>query len=89
MKFTEMLEARWNAADTLLCVGLDPNPARFPKALASKPDAIYEFCRGIVDATADLVCAFKPQIAYFASCGAEKELEASSATSTSTTRPSR
>ena len=57
MKFTEMLEARWNAADTLLCVGLDPNPARFPKALASKPDAIYEFCRGIVDATADLVCA--------------------------------
>lgn len=76
MKFTEMLEARWNAADTLLCVGLDPNPARFPKALASKPDAIYEFCRGIIDATADLVCAFKPQIAYFASCGAEKELEA-------------
>lgn len=73
--FTEMLRARTAAADSMLCVGLDPNPARFPKPLAGKEGALYEFCRGIVDATGDLVCAFKPQIAYFASCGAESELE--------------
>lgn len=75
MTFTEMLEARWQGADTLLCVGLDPNPSRFPAELADRPDAILAFCREIVDATADLVCAFKPQIAYFASCGAEDQLE--------------
>jgi orotidine-5'-phosphate decarboxylase len=38
-------------------------------------DAIEEFCKAIVDATGDLVCAFKPQIAYFAAVGAEKQLE--------------
>lgn len=75
MKFTEMLRARWRNADTLLCVGLDPNPKRFPEELADSPDAIYEFCCGIVDATADLVCAFKPQIAYFASDAAENALK--------------
>ena len=74
MKFTEMLRARWRNADTLLCVGLDPDLARLPEELAGKPDAIYSFCTGIVDATADLVCAFKPQIAYFASEGAEDAL---------------
>lgn len=75
MKFTEMLKERWEKAGTLLCVGLDPNPSRFPEELKGRPDALYEFCRGIVDATHHAACAFKPQIAYFASCGAEKELE--------------
>ena len=76
MKFTEMLSERWQNADSLLCVGLDPNPTRFPHELAVREGAFFDFCRGIVDATADLVCAFKPQIAYFASCGAEDELKA-------------
>ena len=75
MTFIDMLEARWHAADTLLAVGLDPDPARFPAHLRGRADAIYEFCRAIVDATADLVCAFKPQIAYFASARAEEPLE--------------
>ncbi len=75
MKFTEMLRRRWEGADSLLCVGLDPNPARFPKALQGAERPIFDFCREIVDATADLVCAFKPQIAYFASRRAEAELE--------------
>ena len=43
MKFTEMLRARWRNADTLLCVGLDPDLARLPEELAGKPDAIYSF----------------------------------------------
>ena len=75
MKFVEMLKARWGAADTLLCVGLDPEPARFPEHLRSSDDSIFEFCKSIVDATADLACAFKPQIAHFASEGAEDALQ--------------
>jgi orotidine-5'-phosphate decarboxylase len=62
--------------DSLLCVGLDPDPVRIPRHLAGQSDAIFTFCRAIVDATADLVCAFKPQIAYFAAHRAEEQLEA-------------
>jgi len=62
--------------DSLLCVGLDPDPLRIPRHLTDRSDAIFEFCRAIVDATADLVCAFKPQIAYFAAQRAEEQLEA-------------
>ena len=76
MTFTDMLKERWQNANSLLCVGLDPNPTRFPHELVGRDTAIYDFCTGIIDATADLVCAFKPQIAYFASCGAEAELKA-------------
>jgi orotidine-5'-phosphate decarboxylase len=56
-------------------VGLDPDPKQFPASLKGEGGAILSFCRDIVDATADLVCAFKPQIAYFAACGAEDQLE--------------
>ena len=60
---------------SMLCVGLDPEPMRFPAGMQGKPDKIYDFCAAIVDATTDLVCAFKPQIAYFAAHGAEDQLE--------------
>ena len=59
----------------MLCVGLDPDVSRFPTSMRGSVDAIEEFCKAIVDATGDLVCAFKPQIAYFAAVGAEKQLE--------------
>jgi orotidine-5'-phosphate decarboxylase len=55
-------------------IGLDPDPTRLPAHLRDSEDAIYAFCRAIVDATADLACAFKPQIAYFASSAAEEQL---------------
>ena len=76
MHFMSALRAAWQRHNSLLCVGLDPDPARFPAHLQGRPDAILEFCKGIVDATADLVCAFKPQIAYFAAQRAEDQLEA-------------
>ena len=61
----------------MLCVGLDPDPARFPAAAATaRPTRSTRFCTAIVDATADLVCAFKPQIAHFAAQRAELQLEA-------------
>ncbi len=76
MTFIESLNAAWTRNDSLLCVGLDPDPTKFPVHLQGRDDAIFEFCKSIVDATADLVCCFKPQIAYFASRRAEDQLEA-------------
>ena len=76
MTFIEALGAAWQNNNSLLCVGLDPDPAKFPAHLKGRSDAIFEFCKGIVDATADLVCCFKPQIAYFAAHRAEDQLEA-------------
>jgi len=73
--FRQRLHAAWDAHDSALCIGLDPDPARIPPALGSGRAAILRFCTEIVDATADLVCAFKPQVAYFAAVGAERELE--------------
>jgi orotidine-5'-phosphate decarboxylase len=54
---------------SLLCVGLDPDPARIPARLRAAPDPVYAFCAAIVEATADLVCAFKPNIAFFEALG--------------------
>jgi orotidine-5'-phosphate decarboxylase len=76
MNFIDKLHAAWARNDSLLCVGLDPDVARFPAHLRDRPDGIVEFCKAIIDATADLACAFKPQIAYFAALGAEDQLEA-------------
>lgn len=69
----ELLARRWVDANTLLCVGLDPDPARFP-ATVPEHEPLFELCAAVADATADLVCAFKPQFAYFAARGAEAEL---------------
>jgi len=73
--FAEKLESRWRSADSLLCVGLDPDPSRFPAHLRDRDDGIFAFCAAIADATAPYACAFKPQIAYFASARAEDQLE--------------
>ncbi len=75
MTFTEQLRKAERANGSLLCVGLDPEPAKFPGAMRGDVSKIYDFCAAIVDATADLVIAFKPQIAYFAAHGAEAQLE--------------
>ncbi|MFN6061350.1 MAG: orotidine-5'-phosphate decarboxylase [Burkholderiales bacterium] len=75
MTFLEQLKHATQISGSVLCVGLDPEPAKFPVHLQSQPDAIYAFCAQIVDATHDLVCAFKPQIAYFAAHRAEAQLE--------------
>ena len=75
MNFISKLSAAWTRNDSLLCVGLDPDLARLPAHLQSEPDGIVRFCTAIIDATADLACAFKPQIAYFAALGAEDQLE--------------
>ena len=73
-QFITRLRDRWHNADTLVCVGLDPEPSKFPTKFAQDHDAIFDFCRDIVDATAPYVCAFKPQIAHFAAAHAEEAL---------------
>ena len=75
LNFLDMLSAAEQQNQSMLCVGLDPEPTRFPGKLAGQPNRIYDFCAAIVDATADLVTAFKPQIAYFAAHRAEGQLE--------------
>jgi len=75
MTFVEMLLGAQQRNASMLCVGLDPEPARFPSSMRGDASKIFDFCARIVDATADLVIAFKPQIAYFASHRAEEQLE--------------
>ncbi|MBO9515848.1 MAG: orotidine-5'-phosphate decarboxylase [Variovorax sp.] len=75
MTFLDKLRAAERQNGSLLCVGLDPEPTKFPARLQGDASKIYDFCARIVDATADLVIAFKPQIAYFAAHRAEDQLE--------------
>ena len=75
MNFTEQLTRAETLNDSLLCVGLDPDPASFPGSWKDDAARIFDFCASIVDATKDLVIAFKPQIAYFAAQRAEEQLE--------------
>ena len=75
MTFIDMLQGAERAHGSMLCVGLDPEPTRFPGKYKGDSNKIYDFCARIVDATADLVIAFKPQIAYFAAHRAEGQLE--------------
>ena len=63
MRFVDRLLAASRATESLVCVGLDANPALMPV-----PD-VADFNRAIVDATADLVCAFKPNIAFYEALG--------------------
>lgn len=75
MNFLDMLRGAERQNQSMLCVGLDPEPGRFPTRIRGEAGKIYDFCARIVDATADLVIAFKPQIAYFAAHRAEDQLE--------------
>jgi len=73
--FNATLAARWAASGSLLCVGIDPEPGRYPSTLVDDPDRVFTFGKAIIDATAEYACAFKPQIAHFAAQGAEDALE--------------
>jgi orotidine-5'-phosphate decarboxylase len=73
--FIEQLTRAWERSDSLACVGLDPEIERFPRHIAAEPSPIFQFNRAIIDATADLVCAYKPQFAHYAAYEAEDQLE--------------
>ena len=75
MTFLEQLQGAERQNGSLLCVGLDPEPSKFPAGMKGDASKIFDFCAQIVDATADLAISFKPQIAYFAAYRAEEQLE--------------
>src|ERR1700722_13560818 len=75
MNFLQQLKAAWARNDSLVCVGLDPELERFPAQLSGHASPIFQFNRAIIDATADLVCAYKPQFAHYAAYEAEDQLE--------------
>ncbi len=75
MNFRDQLATTEAAHGSMLCVGLDPEPSKFPLPWRGDASRIFDFCAAIVDATRDLVIAFKPQIAYFAAQRAEDQLE--------------
>ena len=58
MNFLDQLRRAETENQSMLCVGLDPEPSRFPAGLARDAEGIYRFCAAIVEATADLVIAF-------------------------------
>ena len=71
MKFVEKLVAVSRQHNSLLCVGLDPEPGRFPASFhaLTREEAVVHFCERIIEATAPFVCAFKPNIAFFEALG--------------------
>ena len=73
--FIRHLEECWDHNDSLVCVGLDPEIERFPPHIAASASPIFQFNKAIIDATADLVCAYKPQFAHYAAYEAEDQLE--------------
>jgi len=75
MRFIEKLENIWERNNSLVCVGLDPDITKIPEHLKHSGNSLFEFNKAIIDATADLVCAYKPQIAYYSAYSAENELE--------------
>ena len=72
--FHDRLKASWSRSGSPICVGLDPVRSRLPTALRQSPTGLRDFCCAVAEATADLVCAFKPQAAHFAAEGAEDQL---------------
>jgi orotidine-5'-phosphate decarboxylase len=72
--FIARLYAAARKQQSLVCVGLDPEPEKFPVAVRTLPNAIFEFNRRIIDATADYACCFKPQFAHYAALAAEDQL---------------
>src|SRR3979411_751275 len=74
-QFIEQLQRAWDTNDSLVCVGLDPAIERFPALIAEQPSPVFQFNKAIIDATADLACAYKPQFAHYAAYEAEDQLE--------------
>ena len=77
MSFAERLNRAYTSSGGLLCVGLDPDPLKLPADLAQNAQPLAAFNRRIVDATADVAAAYKPQIAFYSALGRETELRAS------------
>ena len=72
--FIQKLKHLWKKNQSLLCVGLDPDLNKIPNYLKSLPDSIFQFNKIIIDQTSDLVCSYKPQMAYYSGQNIEEQL---------------
>lgn len=72
--FYEMLRSAWAGNNSLVCVGLDPDFSKLPACVKELDRPIFEFNKAIIDATHDLVCAYKPQAACYAAANADDQL---------------
>ena len=70
MNFRDKLEAAWTRSDSMLCIGLDPDIALMPDGYGS--DDVAAFNIAIIEATSDLVCAYKPNVAFYEALGPER-----------------
>ena len=75
MSFVDQWRGACRRNSSRLCLGLDPEPERLPAPWTRDTTRLYDFCAAMVDATADLVCAYKPQIAHYAAVAGEAQLE--------------
>jgi orotidine-5'-phosphate decarboxylase len=71
MSFNEILRKTIREKNSLLCVGLDVNPARIPAHIMGKSDPVFQFNKAIIDATVDLVLCYKPNLAFYEALGVE------------------
>ena len=69
MNFTERLRQTQQSRQSHLCIGLDVDPAKLPDHLKGKPDGLTLFTKAIIRATSDLVCAYKPNLAFYEALG--------------------
>jgi orotidine-5'-phosphate decarboxylase len=72
--FAQRLRAALESSGSLVCVGLDPDPAKFPSDLGEDATRLHSFDRRVIDATYDVAAAYKPQIAFYSALGAENQL---------------
>jgi orotidine 5'-phosphate decarboxylase subfamily 2 len=69
VRFVARLERAQARNDSLLCVGLDPDPRHFPDGVGQRPESIIAFNRAIIEATADLACCYKPNLGFYLAYG--------------------
>jgi orotidine-5'-phosphate decarboxylase len=69
LRFIDKLTMQSSLAESLVCVGIDPDPSLMPEHLAGRQHHLYEFNRAIIEATADGACAFKFNSAFFEAAG--------------------
>jgi orotidine-5'-phosphate decarboxylase len=69
MSINQRLRSAARERNSLVCVGLDTNPAQLPDHLKKYDDAVFEFNKQIIEATSDLVLAYKPNLAFYEALG--------------------
>lgn len=69
--FITAIKKSWRTQNSLLCIGLDPEFEKIPSFLRKERNVIVAFNKAIIDATHDLVCAYKPQYAFYGANGVE------------------